>query len=146
MATFDLLKLLATAVALATPALAEGDIAEGENVFGKCKTCHAIVAEDETVIQKGGKIGPNLFAVIGRQAGTYPEFKYGDDMVAAGVAGLVWDETTFLGYVENPKEFLQEFLQSDTAKTRMTLKLAKGGADVLAYLVSVAPVAEAAPE
>ena len=61
-------------------------------IFNKCKTCHAITAADGTVIQKGGKVGPNLYGVVGRQAGTYPDFKYGPSMVAAGEKGLVWDE------------------------------------------------------
>ncbi len=122
---------------LAAPVLAEGDSAAGETVFGKCKSCHAIVADDETVIQKGGKIGPNLFAIIGRTAGTYPEFKYGDDMIAAGAAGLVWDDVSFLAYVQDPKAFLQDFLQNDSAKTKMTFKLTKGGEDLLAYLAGL---------
>ena len=58
-----------------------------------------ITAADGTVIQKGGKVGPNLYGVVGRQAGTYPDFKYGPSMVEAGEKGLVWDETTIADYI-----------------------------------------------
>ena len=55
-------------VAFAAPALASGDAAKGESDFKKCKACHAIVADDGTEIVKGGKVGPNLYGVVGRAA------------------------------------------------------------------------------
>lgn len=82
---------LATALAafaLATPALADGDIAKGEKEFGKCKACHSVEAADGTVIVKGGKTGPNLYGVIGRAAGS-TDFKYGSGLKEAGEKGLV---------------------------------------------------------
>ncbi|MBC6408313.1 MAG: cytochrome C [Rhodobacteraceae bacterium] len=134
-------RFAATAIVglLALPAFAEGDPAAGEKEFNKCKSCHMIVADDGTEIVKGGKTGPNLFGIVGRQAGTYPDFRYGDDLVAAGEAGLVWDEEQFLAYVQDPRAYLREFLDDNAAKSKMTFKLRKGGEDVYAYLVSVAP-------
>ncbi|TDE37520.1 c-type cytochrome [Antarcticimicrobium sediminis] len=136
-------RLIATAIVglLATPVLAEGDAAKGEKVFNKCKACHMIVSDSGETIVKGGKTGPNLFGVIGRTAGTYPDFKYGKDIVAAGEAGLVWDEDTFEEYVQDPRKFLRHHLDDKKAKSMMSFKLKKGGEDVYAYLVSVAPVA-----
>ncbi|MDX2484808.1 MAG: cytochrome C [Pseudodonghicola sp.] len=136
-------RLIATAIVglLATPVLAEGDAAKGEKVFNKCKACHMIVSDSGETIVKGGKTGPNLFGVIGRTAGTYEDFRYGKDIVAAGEAGLVWDEDTFEEYVQDPREFLRHHLDDKKAKSMMSFKLKKGGEDVYAYLVSVAPVA-----
>ena len=60
---------------------ASGDAEAGEKVFGKCKACHMIVSEDDTVIYKGGKTGPNLYGLYTRQAGTVEGFKYGDSII-----------------------------------------------------------------
>ncbi|MCL4166617.1 UNVERIFIED_CONTAM: hypothetical protein GTU68_031205, partial [Idotea baltica] len=53
-----------------------GDAEKGESDFKLCKSCHAVTATDGTVIQKGGKTGPNLYGVIGRVAGSDPDFRY----------------------------------------------------------------------
>lgn len=134
-------RVLATVIAglLAAPAFAEGDAAAGEKEFNKCKSCHMIVAEDGTEIVKGGKTGPNLWGIVGRTAGTYPDFRYGDGIVAAGEKGLVWDEATFVAYVADPRAYLREYLDDSKARSNMTFKLAKGAEDVWAYLVSVGP-------
>jgi cytochrome c len=125
-------------MALAAPAFA--DAAAGEKTFKKCKACHAIV-NDETgdVIVKGGKTGPNLWGVVGRTAGTYKGFKYGKSIVAAGEAGLVWDQEQFTAYVADPKGYLREYLNDTGAKSSMSFKLSKGAEDVFAYLESVGP-------
>ncbi|MEM9636860.1 MAG: c-type cytochrome [Pseudomonadota bacterium] len=130
------------ALSFAAPVFADGhstgDAAEGEKTFNRCKSCHMIVADDGTEIVKGGKTGPNLYGVIGRQAGT-ADFRYGDDLVAAGEAGLVWDEANLAEYTADPREFLRTFLDDSKAKSRMAFKLKKGGEDVAAYLASVGP-------
>jgi len=130
---------LATALAafaLATPALADGDIAKGEKEFGKCKACHSVEAADGTVIVKGGKTGPNLYGVIGRAAGS-TDFKYGSGLKEAGEKGLVWDAETFVKYVEDPSKFIKDYTGDKAAKSNMTFKLKKGGEDIAAWLVSV---------
>jgi cytochrome c len=133
-------------LALATPAFADshdaGDADAGAKTFGKCKSCHMISNGDE-VIEKGGRTGPNLYGVIGRQAGTVEGFKYQKALVAAGEAGLIWDQALLTEYVADPREFLREFLDDSKAKSGMVFKLKKGGADVAAYLARVGP--EAAP-
>lgn len=129
---------LALAVATASPALAEGDVAAGEKEYGKCKACHAIVATDGTTIVKGGKTGSNLYGVIGRTAGTYDGFRYSASMVQAGQKGLVWDAESLAAYVVDPTKFLQDYLGDSKAKGSMTFKLRKGGEDVAAYLASLA--------
>lgn len=127
------------ALALATPALAEGDAAKGEKAFMKCKSCHAITADDGTEIVKGGKVGPNLYGVIGRQVGGLADFAYSDSLKAAGADGTVWDEALLAAYVVDPGAWLKEKTGDAAAKSKMSFKLAKGGEDIAAYLASVKP-------
>jgi cytochrome c len=117
---------------------ASGDAAAGESVFRQCSSCHVIANGDE-VLAGRGKTGPNLYGVLGRQAGTLAGYKYGDSIVAAGEAGLVWDEEKFLEYVADPKKFLQTELDDSKARSKMTFRLRKGGEDVWAYIVSLGP-------
>lgn len=131
---------LAALALTSAPALA-ADPAAGENLFKKCKACHAITAADGTAIQKGGKVGPDLYGVIGRQIGTQADFlaKYGPSIVAAGADGTLWDEALLAAYLMDPSAWLQEKTGDAAAKSKMTFKLAEGGADVAAYLASVVP-------
>ncbi|MBS0123637.1 c-type cytochrome [Thetidibacter halocola] len=129
---------------LATTAVAEshagsGDVAAGEKEFNKCKSCHMIVADDGTEIVKGGRTGPNLYGIIGRKAGSVEGFNYGDSLVAAGEKGLVWDEASFVAYVQDPAAFLKEYTGDSGARSKMSFKLRKGMEDVYSYLVSVGP-------
>lgn len=128
----------AAVMTLAAPAFAAGDAAKGEADFKKCKACHSITADDGTEIQKGGKIGPNLYGVVGRAAGSVADFKYSEVMTEAGAKGLVWSEETLAGYLPDPSKFLEEFSGDATGKSKMTFKLAKGAEDMAAYLASVA--------
>ncbi len=120
---------------------ASGDAEAGEAVFKKCKACHSVIDNDGEVLAKGGKNGPNLYGLLNRQAGTVDGFKYGDDLVAAGDAGLTWDEEQFVNYVADPRKFLRATLDDKKAKSRMSFKLKKedDAANVWAYLVSVGP-------
>jgi cytochrome c len=128
--------LAVTAAAFAAPALA-GDPATGEAEFKKCKACHSVVALDGTEIQKGGRTGPNLYGIIGRAVASEPDFAYGESLAALGATGAVWDEASFAAYVADPAAYLKSALGDDSAKSKMSFKLASGGADVAAYLVSV---------
>jgi len=134
------MKIIITGIlaALASPVLAEGDIAAGEKVFRKCKACH-MIADGDDLIVRGGKIGPNLFGIVGMTAGTIPDFRYGKSLVEAGDAGLIWDEASLAAYLVNPTSFLKETLGKNNAKSSMNFRLSKGGADVAAYLASLAP-------
>lgn len=88
---------------LATPALAlDGNVDAGKKVFMKCAVCHGIGDAKKP-------IGPSLNNVIGRTAGTDPDFLakksagYSKAMVAAGAGGLVWSEAEIQDYLANPK-------------------------------------------
>jgi len=126
---------------------ATGDAEAGEKVFKKCKSCHSVIDAEGEAIVKGGRNGPNLYGIYQRTAGAEEDFakKYKDDLVAAGEAGLVWEEETFTAYVEDPRAFLREYLDDKKARSGMAFKLKKeeDRADVWAYLVSIGPEIEA---
>lgn len=121
---------------LATPALA-GDPAAGEKIFAKCKACHMATAPDGTVVQKGGKVGPNLWGVIGRQIGAAEGFSYGASIVAAGADGTLWDEAMLAAYVADPTAWLAEKTGDSAARSKMSFKLKDGGEDIAAYLATL---------
>ncbi len=129
------------AISLSGTAWAAGDTAAGEKIFKKCKACHSIVNGDQVIV-KGGKVGPNLFGVIGRQPGSYEGFKYSKSMKAFGESQDAWTEELVASFVHDPKAFLKEHTGDSAAKSKMTFKLKKGGEDVAAYLASLAPMAE----
>lgn len=115
---------LAVAVFLlaAGPALAEGDVVKGEQVFKKCMACH-------TVNDKTNKVGPHLVGIVGRPVASVEGYKYSDDMKAYGATGAVWDEAALQAYLEKPKAVV--------AKTKMAfagLKKEDERADLIAFL------------
>ncbi|WP_434612656.1 c-type cytochrome [Tabrizicola sp. M-4] len=149
-------KLTALAVlstVLAAPAFAAGDAEAGAKVFNKCQTCHVVANEaGEVLAGRNAKTGPNLYGVVGRAAGTYPEFKYGESIVALGASGYTWTEADLAVYLADPAAFLKDKLGDDKAKSKMVFKLTNEteAANVAAFLASfsAAPAAaegEAAP-
>jgi len=132
-----ILLFAAVTTVFAGVAVAEGDVAKGESDFKKCKACHSIASADEAIV-KGGKVGPNLYGVIGRTAGTEDGFKYSAAMTTAGDDGLVWDTENLVTYVADPNAFIGSVIGDSHAKTKMTFKL-KDASDIAAYLASVSP-------
>lgn len=130
---------------LAAPAFADGhatgDAAAGEDVFKQCSACHSVVDAEENVIVRGGRNGPNLYAVAGRVAGSVDGFRYGDSIVEAGEAGLEWNEEDFVAYTEDPREFLRTYNDDSRARSNMAFKLRDEDdrRNVWAYLVSLGP-------
>jgi cytochrome c len=135
---------------LALPAAAQ-DIEAGKKTFNQCQTCHVVANEaGEVLAGKNSKTGPNLFGLPGRVIGTYPEFKYGESIVALGATGAVWDEATFVEYVQDPAKFLKAKLGDDGAKSKMAFKVKKpeDAANLWAFIASLSPApaaGEAAP-
>jgi len=62
--------------------LALGSIDHGKIVFKKCAACHSVSKG------KGNKIGPALWGVIGRKAGSIGDYKYSKAMSGFG---KTWD-------------------------------------------------------
>lgn len=149
-------KSLSALIALAAlgagaPAIAQDAeaIARGEAAFSQCQSCH-VVRNDagEVLAGRNGRTGPNLYGVIGRVAGSYPDFRYGDGIVAAGEGGLVWDEASFVAYVMNPTDFLREATGNNRARGNMSFRVrnADQAHDLYAFLTSLSPAPEAAAE
>lgn len=136
------------AACLASPAFADGhlaasgDAAAGEKAFRQCQSCHVVVNDaGETLAGKKAKTGPNLYGTSGRTAGTVSDFNYSDAMVAAGEGGMVYDEATFVAYVQDPTGYLREVTGDASARGKMSFKVRKE-ADALnlyAYLKSLGP-------
>ena len=62
--------------------------------------CH-----DLTSAQKTGRVGPPLWHVVGRPAGSFPGYSYSKAHKEQS-ASLVWNEETLDRYLTNPKAFM----------------------------------------
>ncbi|GEQ97930.1 cytochrome c [Iodidimonas gelatinilytica] len=83
--------------ALPGSALADGDADIGAKIFRRCQACH-------TVNEGQHRVGPSLFGVIGRKAGSVEGFtRYSDAMTSSGIT---WTEDTLSAYLENPREYI----------------------------------------
>jgi cytochrome c len=80
----------AGSAAPAAPAVAAAGTPPAD--WGKCAVCHT---------NKPGinAVGPTLFAVVGRKAGSVPGYAYSD---ANKASGLTWDEATLDEYLTAP--------------------------------------------
>jgi cytochrome c len=117
--------VLAGNLGIVAGARADGDVANGEKIFNKCKTCHTLEAGKN-------KVGPSLQGVIGRAAGTGADFKYSEAMKNAGSGGLVWNEEALDKYLSAPKEFIPANKMPFPG-----LKKPEERADVIAYIKSM---------
>jgi cytochrome c len=97
------------AVALALPgctqeqqgasATASGcDLTRGQRIFAKCQICHSAEAGGPHVV------GPNLYAVLGRRAGTAAGFKYSE---AFRGADFTWSREKLDQYLQDPAAFVE---------------------------------------
>jgi cytochrome c len=106
------------------PAAYQGaDLANGEAKFAICKTCH-------NVTQGGGDtIGPNLFGIFGRKAGSEAGYAYSDGMKALGIT---WDAPQIDKWISNPRGMVPT-----TKMTYIGMQDPKDRIDVVAYLKTV---------
>ncbi len=125
----------------AAPSFAEGDAAAGEGLWRNCRSCHSIVDDSDTVIQRGGRTGPNLYGLPGRAVASIDGFRYSAPLLAfaAMPEGAEWTEELFVDYVADPTAFLRSHLGEAGARSGMSFRLAAGAEDLWAYLVSVSP-------
>tara|TARA_B100000780_G_scaffold128955_1_gene90418 strand:- start:119 stop:664 length:546 start_codon:yes stop_codon:yes gene_type:complete len=102
--------------------LALGDMTHGEKVFKKCSACHMIAS--------GGKnmIGPNLWGVIGRTAGSVTDYKYSKAMVAYAKQ---WTFGEMNSYLIKPQAYVK-----GTKMAFAGLRKEKDRASVIMYLNS----------
>lgn len=78
-------------------AFADGDAAAGQRVFNQCRACHTP--------EQGGRqgVGPNLFGIVGRRAGSIEGFRYSANMRELATEGLTWSDDRLRAYIANPK-------------------------------------------
>lgn len=125
-------------------ALAAGDAEAGKKTFNQCQTCHVVADPEGNVLAgKNAKTGPNLYGIVGRPAASVEGFKYGDGIIAAKDAGLVWDEAKLVAYVQDPQAVLEEATGDSKVKSKMVFKLKKeeDAQNVVAFLASLQPAA-----
>lgn len=132
----------ALSMGLTATASFAADAAAGERAWRGCRACHAITADDGTVIQRGGRTGPNLYGLPGRAVAHQEGFTYSASLQAYAATGAVWDEELFIEWVTDPTAFLRAHLDDSSARSAMTFKLRSGADDLWAYLESVAPAAQ----
>jgi cytochrome c len=87
---------LATGSAIAQETAVEA----GAFVYRRCLPCHQ-VGEGAA-----NTMGPVLNDVLGRQAGTYPNFTYSQAITDAGQNGLIWTTETLSQFIASPKKVL----------------------------------------
>jgi cytochrome c len=92
---------LAAVLALGANALSQETVGrgagpdEGQLVFNNaCRTCHTLKEGDN-------RLGPNLHKIIGRKAGSLPNYGYSSAMKGAD---MVWDKATLDRFIANPDQ------------------------------------------
>jgi len=81
-----------TLVGVASSAHA-ADAAKGKSAFQRCAICHRDTKDG------GNGLGPNLFGVVNRKAGTVAGFNYS---AAMKNSGITWSTDKLDAYIEHP--------------------------------------------
>jgi len=105
--------------------LPAADVAAGEAVFAKCKSCHSI--------EQGGPngTGPDLWGVQGRKPATHGGFAYSPAMVEFGAKQPVWDYDHMYEYLKSPQKYVP-----GTKMTFVGLKKPEDRINIIAFLHS----------
>lgn len=122
--------LAGAACLLASPAIPSSvraaDAAHGAQIFkGTCGVCH-LAQPHPAVSDLAMRIGPNLWGVVGRKAGTTPHFRYSAAMMQSGI---VWTPDKLRPYIHEPQKTIPNIRMSF-----LGLKNMKDVDDVIAYL------------
>ncbi|CDI80637.1 cytochrome c, putative [Eimeria acervulina] len=87
--------------------LPPGDVVRGRLLFKKhCAQCH-VIEKDQAVKTGCTLLGPNLYGVYGRTAGSGPRTSLIDSSQAIKDSGIVWTDITLMRYLKNPRQFTQ---------------------------------------
>ncbi|MBP1806404.1 c-type cytochrome [Rubellimicrobium aerolatum] len=117
-----------------------GDPAAGETAFGRqCVACHVVQDESgEVLAGRNAKVGPNLYGVAGRVAGSVPDFAYSELMTAYGATGAVWEGANFVAYVQDPTGYLREATGETSGRSKMAYQVRdeQDARDLWAYLAT----------
>ncbi|MCK1474687.1 c-type cytochrome [Bradyrhizobium sp. 197] len=87
------LTLLLTAPASLAQQPASDDVAR-QAFNNSCRTCHSVKEGDN-------RLGPNLNKIVGRKAGSLPNYNYSPSMKEAG---FVWDQDKLTRFMVKPDE------------------------------------------
>lgn len=88
---------IATRVAALPAPYNAGDYENGRRIAAQCRSCHTYTAGG------GNRVGPNLYGLFGREAGTVEGFNYSD---AVRNSGITWDEAQLDQWLSGPRTFL----------------------------------------
>ena len=110
--------------------LPAANVAMGATVSKKCASCHSF--------EKGGAngTGPNLWSVVGRDAGTHAGFAYSEPMVAHGA----WDYDALDAFLAAPQKVVPGTKMSFVGLKKQDDRIA-----LIAYLRSMADAPPAIP-
>lgn len=73
----------------------ESQAGSGQQAFNNsCRTCHMATEGDN-------RLGPNLYKIMGRKAGSLPGYAFSSSMKEAG---FNWDEERLDRFIENPDQ------------------------------------------
>ena len=121
--TMTVLPLAAALALLSGVALAQDEVdpEEARLAFNNhCRQCHVTNEGDH-------RLGPSLYGVVGREAGSAPGFAYSPAMQNAD---FVWDEETLDRFIENP----EAVVPGNNMKPFSGIASAEERAKIIAYL------------
>jgi cytochrome c len=108
---------------LCAPALTQ-DSDPGQIAFNNaCRTCH-------TPREGDNRLGPSLYRVIGRKAGSLPNYSYSESMKKADI---VWDKQNLDRFIANP----DQVVPGNNMKPYGGIASAEERAKIIAFLESV---------
>jgi cytochrome c len=93
----DFIRITAALIAVFTPLTAMAaspDLAHGRELYEECKGCHGL---------PDNVVGPRHCGVIGRRAGSVPDFIYSDVMKNSGI---VWTDAKLDAFLTSPISYL----------------------------------------
>jgi cytochrome c len=103
----------------------DGEVSSGQLVFNNaCRTCHSIREGDN-------RLGPHMRGIIGRKAGSLPNYSYSSAMRGAN---FVWDEENLERFMANP----DEIVPGNTMKPYGGLASAESRVELIAFLKTLA--------
>jgi len=126
--TFGFALPLAALIALSAGALGQETVGrstgpddDGQLAFNNtCRTCHTLKEGDN-------RLGPSLHNIIGRRAGSLPNYGYSSAMKDAD---LVWDKATLDRFIANP----DQVVSGNNMKPYDGLNSAEERAKIVAFL------------
>jgi cytochrome c len=113
-----LLVAAVSAAAWADGTTLKGDPEHGKTLYGGCMGCHSLDDND---------VGPRHRGVVGRKAGSVPDYAYSQALQASGI---VWDPASLDRWLTDPQKLVPG------AKMFFSVPDAQSRADIIAYLAT----------